>query len=142
MLHPEDQIPIKAEEESANEELTVPHIVAPVSAAVANSPSHDQPHRANASIIVPTDSDAILSFPFEPFKGIMDIYINEYANMKERNEEIDINEGTEEVLNSFRERIQRGNGRYLKCLKRSQGLFEELDEDAARESKYQAFPSY
>eukprot|EP00804_Cyclotella_cryptica_P024223 CCRYP_013263-RA/>CCRYP_013263-RA protein AED:0.04 eAED:0.04 QI:100/1/1/1/1/1/2/361/543 len=80
--------------------------------------------------IQPASNDVIISMGNEEYKPFLLPEIKRLADMRKRGERLNLTEKADDILKCFRERIQRGNGKFLVC-NRSK-VYREIGEDEAR----------
>ena len=79
--------------------------------------------------------DVVFSLLDSSYKSALEPHIKEVAGMKRKGLDHDINDRSEELMNTFRDKISRTDGKFYKC-DRAQTFYEEIDDVTAKDSKF------
>ena len=85
------------------------------------------------NLIAPNESDVVISMSDKKYKSILIPYIEKLERLKKKGEHPNVNKTAEEILNCFKELVQR-NGRFL-GLRKSPRVYEVINQDTARASE-------
>lgn len=86
--------------------------------------------------VEPTPQDVVVSLLNHEYKRHLEPEIERIAQMKANNEVVDAKERAIHLIEGFKEKVLRGDGRFLRLVDRTAKIYEEINEDEALNSEF------